>query len=941
MARLGDDNGATTEVTSAELERVLDRLRASVLRPLQQAVEELAHGADVSLAARSETEPAAETTDAVSRPQLDATIWGLATDVTELAQQEGSPAVVGEAVAALQDLACGGRTLRLGLRPGSASSPVCHATEARSGGHRLAERTVPRQQRGGRRLARGAGSTAPTVALCRCGGSSTKPWCDGSHATNGFSDAKDAKRIADHLGTYVGQQLTVTDNRGTCAHSGFCTDRLPVAFRAGTEPFVAPSGARMDEIVRAVRACPSGALGMRLLEKTEANQADQTREPVIEISKNGPYRIRGAVSLKDGAGLDVPQNAGASREHYSLCRCGHSLNKPFCSGMHWYVNFEDPLPSVQPNLFEWAGGLPALTRLTRLFYERHVPEDPLLASLFASMPIDQPDRLAAWLAEAFGGPTLYSRQFGGHAQMLSRHAGMALSEDQRARWVSTLIRCADELPLPADPEFRSAFAACLEWGSRTVMAASTVGAPVAADSPLPQWTRGPGGQPRVEPVATTTDELASPLPDPGAVVTFDEHIGLLFRARDRDAMKFAFDLSSYADVAQNAAAILAKVRSGAMPCDEPWPPERVALFERWVVGGLRQAAGGDPGADSRAAEASQPAPEGTSARLPIEAIEGRLGRAVALRSTKPVEEPTLVLEHREPLIYMLCAAAELEHALMCEYLFAAFSLKRSVDEGLTNDQLDAVERWRSTILLVAKQEMLHLAINCNLVSSLGASPHLSRPNLPQPAKHYPSGVRLALLPFGEQALRHFLFLERPEGMDIDDADGLAAVDCAVPVMGERRDRTRTSRSSQTVGHLYRSIEAGFRHLSEQVWARTACSSVRPDAQAHGDLFGWPQLRPITTCDAAVQSIEAIVEQGEGPRGDWRNAHFGRFLGVLNEYLDMLEANPGSGGRPARAAGAGATPRERRARRPDHRPGDGRSPTSATSPTRCCSSCSIG
>ena len=297
VARLGDDNGATTEVTSAELERVLDRLRASVLRPLQQAVEELAHGADVSLAARSETEPAAETTDAVSRPQLDATIWGLARDVTELAQQEGSPAVVGEAVAALQDLACGGRLSGSGFDPA-----------------RRRALSVMQQKRGQEVIASPNGpylvsnvavvdwlgvpvQTAPTIAF-PLGVPFTKPWCDGSHATNGFSDAKDAKRIADHLGTYVGQQLTVTDNRGTCADSGFCTDRLPVAFRAGTEPFVAPSGARMDEIVRAVRACPSGALGMRLLEKTEANQADQTREPVIEISKNGPYRIRGAVSLR-------------------------------------------------------------------------------------------------------------------------------------------------------------------------------------------------------------------------------------------------------------------------------------------------------------------------------------------------------------------------------------------------------------------------------------------------------------------------------------------------------------------------------------------------------------------------------------------------------------------------------------------------------------------
>src|SRR5205807_8517775 len=94
-----------------------------------------------------------------------------------------------------------------------------------------------------------------------------------------------------------------------------------------------------------------------------------------------------------------------------------------------------------------------------------------------------------------------------------------------------------------------------------------------------------------------------------------------------------------------------------------------------------------------------------------EPIGGRLGNVVKLRSTSVVDERPIVIEHREPLIYMLCSAAELEHALMCEYLFAAFSLKRSVDEGLTEDQLSAAERWRSTILTVAKQYMLNLAKN--------------------------------------------------------------------------------------------------------------------------------------------------------------------------------------------------------------------------------------
>src|SRR6516165_2605324 len=162
-----------------------------------------------------------------------------------------------------------------------------------------------------------------------------------------------------------------------------------------------------------------------------------------------------------------------------------------------------------------------------------------------------------------------------------------------------------------------------------------------------------------------------------------------------------------------------------------------------------------------------------------------LSHVVQTRSAKPpATEPHMVIEHREALIYMICQAAELEHGLMCEYLFAAFSLKDSVDEGVSDDQLQAIKRWRSTVLGVAAQEMLHLALTANMLTALGASPHLSRPNLPQPARHYPASVRLTFLPFGEQALRHFLYLERPEGMDLDDAEGIAAVGEAVPVMTE-------------------------------------------------------------------------------------------------------------------------------------------------------------
>src|SRR5260370_584425 len=269
---------------------------------------------------------------------------------------------------------------------------------------------------------------------------------------------------------------------------------------------------------------------------------------------------------------------------------------------------------------------------------------------------------------------------------------------------------------------------------------------------------------------------------------------------------------------------------------------------------------------------------------------GRLAQVLATRGGLAAPEAPFVIEHREALVYMLCEAAELEHGIMCQYLFAAFSLKQSADEGLTDAELAATVRWRKQVSHVATQEMLHLALVHNLLSAIGAAPHLARPNLPQPADHYPAGVQLALLPFGEQALRHFMFLERPEGMDLDDADGLAAADRAAPVMNER-DIVPRLQDFKTVGHLYRSIEQGFGHLAEK-YGEPWLFVGPPRAQATPEHFGWPELVTVTDLSSAQKAIDTILEQGEGPRGDWRNAHFGQFVEILDEYQQMCEANPG-------------------------------------------------
>ena len=268
---------------------------------------------------------------------------------------------------------------------------------------------------------------------------------------------------------------------------------------------------------------------------------------------------------------------------------------------------------------------------------------------------------------------------------------------------------------------------------------------------------------------------------------------------------------------------------------------------------------------------------------------GRLAQMIETRGGLAPPEAPFVIEHREALIYMLCQAAELEHGIMCQYLYAAFSLKQSEDEGLTKEEAEAANRWRQHISHIAAQEMLHLSLVQNLLSAIGAAPHLSRPNFPQPARHYPAGVNLALLPFGEDALRHFMFLERPEGMDIEDVAGMAAFSRAAPAM-QVGDIVPRGQDFATVGHLYRSIEQGFTHLAEKYGAEQLFAGP-PQAQATEADFGWPELVAVTDAASAQRAIDEILEQGEGPRGHWTNAHFGQFVEILDEYIALREANP--------------------------------------------------
>jgi hemoglobin len=145
--------------------------------------------------------------------------------------------------------------------------------------------------------------------------------------------------------------------------------------------------------------------------------------------------------------------------------------------------------SGTPTLYEWVGGIEALKRLTKRFYE-HVDEDELLEPVFAHMDAAHSEHVAAFLAEVLGGPTSYSEQHGGHPHMIQKHLNRHLTHEKRRRWVELLLATADELGLPDDPEFRSALVGYLEWGSRLAVINSQPGAAVDHDAPMPKWGWG-------------------------------------------------------------------------------------------------------------------------------------------------------------------------------------------------------------------------------------------------------------------------------------------------------------------------------------------------------------------------------------------------------------------------------------------------------------------
>src|SRR4051794_33151842 len=206
-------------------------------------------------------------------------------------------------------------------------------------------------------------------------------------------------------------------------------------------------------------------------------------------------------------------------------------------------------------------------------------------------------------------------------------------------------------------------------------------------------------------------------------------------------------------------------------------------------------------------------------------------------------EPTILVERRKELTYLLSQGAELEHSVMCEYLYAAFSLRRTPGPGLHPDHLEVVERWRRVLFDIAGEEMLHWAVVQNLLTAVGSAPFVSRPHFPHQLHGYPPDVQFRLLPFGHAALQHFIYLERPADAEQPDGAGFEHTGPRPAPMAPEEVVPR-GQDYDTQGHLYREVERGLAHLSDLIGEDRLF--IGPAFhQAEESSFGWPILQPIT------------------------------------------------------------------------------------------------
>ncbi len=244
---------------------------------------------------------------------------------------------------------------------------------------------------------------------------------------------------------------------------------------------------------------------------------------------------------------------------------------------------------------------------------------------------------------------------------------------------------------------------------------------------------------------------------------------------------------------------------------------------------------------------------------------------------------------REQLVHELYEAAELEHTLMCTYLYAAFSLKDGEAEGLSKDEGTAVVRWRGTLLRVAIEEMGHLTAVWNITAALGAAPRFGRGNFPLDPGALPAGVVVKLSPFNAAVLQHFVHLERPEGSS--EAEGAGFEPQFTFTRGVQAARiTPMAIDYDTVGSFYSTLGANLRAFVDH-HGESAAFCGDPALQLSSADSGIAGVEPVICLKTALAAFTAIVRQGEGASEDAADSHYRKFLAIRDELAALKAENP--------------------------------------------------
>jgi hypothetical protein len=223
---------------------------------------------------------------------------------------------------------------------------------------------------------------------------------------------------------------------------------------------------------------------------------------------------------------------------------------------------------------------------------------------------------------------------------------------------------------------------------------------------------------------------------------------------------------------------------------------------------------------------------------------------------------------REEIINHLVKAAELEHGLMIQYLYAEMTLK-GPNDGLASDQLSKVSRWRQWISAIARQEMGHLATVLNLLEAVGGGSHLNRLRFPSATGLYTPPIRFSLEPLTRDTVDRFVKFEWPA--HVVQLDTLAPVDIPVQHVGQLYEDIRTAIGNFNEADLFIGRGTG---QDQSAWSLTIT------------------VTPVTNRQTAFAAIDSIVKEGEGNSTGTDDSHYGRFRRIQNEYDQELTKNAG-------------------------------------------------